>query len=126
MLKTILVLSLLIPLTSWAEDTIFLRTLAGKQCSQSLNQHIECAYTIGNDLKFVIGPIGDDHNSVTFLRSSFSGDYYASFGMLHGCVIVKAGRKTIEANKRALGQYAFISPRTGKVYNDWVECKAAK
>ena len=61
---------------------------------------------------------------ITFMSSSFEGDYYATVGMMHGCVIVKPG-KTL-SYPGALLDFAFVSPRTGKVYTDWVSCGKPK
>ena len=126
MRRILLLTALILPCVGVAGDDVYLKTLAGKTCSESKNQKIECTYTVGNDLKFIIGPIGDDYNSVTFLRSSFDGDYYASFGMLHGCIMVKPGKKTIESDEYIFGQFAFVSPKNGNVYRDWTECRNAR
>jgi hypothetical protein len=126
MRRLIILIALILPCVVVAGDDVYLKTLAGKICSDAMNQKIECTYTVGNDLKFVIGPIGDEYNSVTFLRSFFDGDYYATFGILHGCVIIKPGKKTIESDDYMFGQLAFVSPKNGKVYSDWAECRNAR
>lgn len=57
---------------------------------------------------------------ITFARADFpQGDYYAQFGLRHGCVIVKHG-----PDSRLFGlDFAFVSPINGKVYKTWEECK---
>lgn len=111
--------------------------LAGKECQVSEeDQTISCKYRVGKDLEFSIDGIGSPMVGVTFLKSNFHGDYYAAFGLLHGCVIVKRGRKIHEKilEEFARGEmgkveavngiYAFVSPKNGKVYEDWPSCQA--
>jgi hypothetical protein len=125
-MRKLIFLILVLPYIANAGDSVYVRTLASKKCSISLNQQIECIYTLGKDLKFVIAGIGTEYTSITFLSSSFDGDFYGSVGIKHGCVIVQAGQKTIKSDGSMHGQYAFVSPKNGKVYNDWIECKTAQ
>jgi hypothetical protein len=55
------------------------------------------------------------------MSSSLNGDYHATLGILHGCVIVKP--ETLNSNPF---NFAFVSPRTGKVYLNWEACGAAR
>jgi len=94
----------------------------GRECQrqESINQ-LDCTYTVGEDLEFDIAGVGQRDASITVLRTvGYEGDFYASFGLLHGCVIVKPGSGN-PAAQRAF-QMAFVSPRTGEVYADWETC----
>jgi hypothetical protein len=91
--------------------------LAGKRCEESERQQIDCEYHIGKDLWISIPGIGQRDVGVTFMKADFDGDYYASFGLMHSCVIIKPGKKTEDFD------FAFISPRTGKVFKSWPECQ---
>ena len=104
--------------------------LAGKRCqTEAWNQTLSCEYVVGTGLKFAIAGIGQRDTAVTFMKSSFDGDFYATFGLLHGCVIVKRGTTGVNSEEAfapgGFADYAFVSPRNGKVYKRWDECKAA-
>ena len=117
-MKAVLILSFLVLCVSpaWANKT-YNETIAGKSCKENTrNQQIDCTYEIGKDLLIWIAGIGLPDTAVTFAKSNFDGDFYASFGMQHLCVVVKS--------RRNLFQMAFISPQNGKVYRDWETCKA--
>ena len=121
-----LFLAMLLPTTSQAVDSISAITLAGKECTESDRQQIDCTYSVGKDLEFIIAGIGESDTAITFMRSSFDGDYYGSVGVMHGCVIVKPGKKTLDNDSTKLFQYVFVSPRNGKVYSSWQECKTSR
>jgi hypothetical protein len=91
--------------------------LEGKSCHESNSQQISCSYKVGNDLHIEIAGIGLEDTGIAFLKSDFKGDYYGKFGMLHGCVIIKG---------LAFADYAFISPKNGKVYTNWQNCRDQK
>jgi len=97
--------------------------VAGMKCQQNSMGSLECDYRVGDSLHFNIAGVGDRDAGITFFASSFDGDYYASVGLLHGCVIVKPGKKV---DGPALLDFAFVSPRTGKVYSDWESCQETK
>jgi hypothetical protein len=104
--------------------------LAGKRCQTGTwDQTVSCEYVVGTGLKFTIAGIGQPDTAVTFMKSSFDGDFYATFGILHGCVIVKRGTTGVNSEDAfepgGLADYAFVSPSNGKVYKRWEECKAA-
>ena len=104
--------------------------LAGKRCQTGTwDQTLSCEYVVGTGLAFAIAGIGQPDAVVTFMKSSFDGDFYATFGLLHGCVIVKCGAAGVNSEHAfqpgGLADYAFVSPRNGKVYKRWDECKAA-
>ena len=123
MRKTILaaLCFLLLPIAALADNTAYEDTLSGKQCKESENfQQISCNYKIGKDLEFSIDGIGMLDTGITFAHSNFNGDYYATFGIRHGCIIVKHGAQS----RSMLTDFAFVSPKTGKVYQTWEACKA--
>ena len=97
--------------------------VAGMQCKQNSFGSLECEYHVGRSLYFGVVGVGDKDAAITIYASSFDGDYYASVGVLHGCVIVKPG-KTIQGP--AALDFAFVSPRNGKVYGEWQSCRDAK
>jgi hypothetical protein len=59
---------------------------------------------------------------VTFYKVDWDGDLYATYGVGHGCVIVKRG-KQLAAEYPLEFAVAFVSPRNGKVYRTWPDCK---
>lgn len=97
--------------------------VAGMKCLQNSMGSMECEYRVGRSLHFNIAGVGDKDAGIAFLASSFEGDYYAGIGVMHGCVIVKPG-KAIEGP--AALDFAFVSPRSGKVYSDWESCQRGK
>ena len=90
-------------------------------------QQIECEYTVGTGLRFSLVGIGLPDMGITFWKSSFEGDFYATYGMRHGCIIVKRGKKarsnTALSGPGSISDYAFVSPKNGKVYRGWQECE---
>lgn len=119
----LLLSSLLSAVSVQAGDSTYAVTLAGKKCTESKTQRLECTYVVGKDLEFAIAGVGESDAGVHFLRSSYAGDYYASFGISHGCVIVQPGKKGAAPTSNQL--FAFVSPKSGKVYSSWEECKGA-
>ena len=96
----------------------------GSSCKQSPQGHLACRYVIGNDLEISITAAGEWDAGISFLRSNIRGDYFARFGVMHGCVIVAEGEVTARASAGP-SDYAFISPKNGRVYRTWQECKAS-
>ena len=90
---------------------------------------IHCEYKVGAGLHFTIDGVGEKDAGITFLRSSFDGDFYATFGVYHGCVIVKRGgdapRYGPLVGPGGPSDIAFVSPKNGKVYRSWTDCKGA-
>jgi hypothetical protein len=109
-------------------QSIYDLVLAGKNCKAGKTmQTLSCEYRVGTDLHFSIDGIGDDDTGISFLRSSFEGDYFATVGVMHGCVIVKHGNKTVPDDLSVLmSDFAFVSPKNGKVYRNWQDCRQAK
>jgi len=124
---TVLV-TLLASATNAAQST-FDVVVSGKSCAMESRQEIHCEYKVGAGLHFSIENVGGLDTGITFLRSSFKGDFYAKFGILHGCVIVVPGPESrvpgaIDGPGSFL-DFAFVSPKNGKVYRDWRDCQGA-
>ncbi len=101
------------------QETLFDVVSRSKRCHvQEVTGSIQCNYKIGKDLQISIPGVGEADVGVNFERSNHNGDFYASVGMQHGCVVVKPGEKSA-----FVLQYAFISPVNGKVYRTWEECQ---
>lgn len=77
-----------------------------KPTSLSGAPEVDCEYRVGLSLHFAIASIGQDDTAVTFFRVDWDGDYYASVGGYHGCVI-KPGKTR---GKTTLLDVAFVSP----------------
>jgi hypothetical protein len=108
-------------------QSIYDAVLTGRTCkARETGQTLSCEYRVGSDLYFSIDGIGDPDTGISFLRSSFDGDYFATVGVMHGCVIVKHGKKTLPEDLSVyMRDFAFISPKNGKVYRDWQHCQQA-
>ncbi len=91
-----------------------------KSRKESGFQRLDCTCRGGRDLYIAIAGIGMPDTGINFYASSLEGDYYASVGVLHGCIIVTPGKLS---EGKEDGGYAFISPKNGKVYKDWWSCK---
>ena len=104
----------------WAEGTAYEDTLSGKKCRE-YDQQLNCEYKVGRDLEFSIDGIGMPDTAITFTRTKgLQGYYYATFGLRHGCIIIKHGK----SSNLFFKDFAFVSPKNGKVYKTWEDCKA--
>jgi len=116
----IIIIFIFLASTAWAEGEAYEDTLSGKKCSEH-RQQWNCVYKVGKDLEFSIDGIGMPDTAITVTRTKgLDGDYYASFGLMHGCMIIKHGSKS----KLFFMDFAFVSPKNGKVYRTWQECQA--
>ncbi len=120
-------ITLLAILLSWSSLSVAVSstheaTLEGKKCKEVTAQSLQCEYRIGKSLYISINGIGDPDTGVSFMKSDFNGDFYGTFGIGHGCIIVSSGSNG--GKGKAFYDYAFISPKNGKVYKDWQECKS--
>ena len=101
----------------------------GKSCVEGESQQLECTYQVGKNLNNSISGIGQPDTSVTFLSLILIVIPIATYGLRHGCIIVKKGDKGITNNQLngpgSYTDYAFISPKNGKVYSNWVESQTA-
>ena len=82
----------------------------------------QCRFLLGTDFQISLTGVGQSNAGIVYERSNFEGNYYASFGLAHGCVIVQTGLAQRSAPRPH--EFAFIQPRTGKVFKTWQECKA--
>ena len=103
-------------IVAYPKETLVQRLEKTKVCSKT-----ECTYRAGKDLQFTIAGIGQADVGSVFERSAYEGDYYASMGMAHGCVIVHNGK----AKGSILTELAFVSPKTGRAYSTWQDCQRA-
>jgi hypothetical protein len=107
--------------------TTYDAVLAGKRCTENKQQHRLCEYRVGKSLHFSIGAVGEPDAGITFFHVDWDGDYYARFGVQHGCVIVQRGAQLMsDSTLSAATDYAFVSPKNGKVYRTWEECRDAR
>lgn len=104
-------------------QSAFEAAVRGAACRQNDNGSLNCTYTVGRDLEFSLAAAGEADAGISFLRSSIKGDYYARFGVLHGCIIVAQGEATTQP---APIDYAYVSPKNGRVYKSWQECQSGK
>ncbi|MHB1069388.1 MAG: hypothetical protein ACYC1W_05975 [Gemmatimonadaceae bacterium] len=91
---------------------------------------MDCEYRVGTSLHFTIAGVGQDDAGVTFHRVDWNQDFYPTFGIGHGCVVIKQGKARLERLAK-MGDLsgldmAFVSPRNGKVYDTWTECAEAR
>lgn len=127
MLLCLMTVSFLAATLAYAGESTYEIVLAGKTCKdRSVVQYISCEYKVGKGLHFSIDAIGQPDTGITFVKCSMDGDFYATYGLKHGCIIVKRGPKGI-TSKDFYGpgtpfDYAFVSPKNGKVYRTWQEC----
>lgn len=103
--------------------TVVQAVAKGTSCQRSEGfAQLDCEYRVGKGLYFSIAGVGRDDAAVTFFKVDWDADYYATVGVGRGhqCVIVKAGAKT-----RFPLAMAFVSPRSGKVFDNWQACDSA-
>ena len=98
-----------------ASESAYEALVAGKSCQEGKNQSLSCSYKAGKSLLIEIAGIGSPDTGIAFLKSDYDGEYYGKYGLLHGCIIVNSTKD--------IGSFAFISPRNGKIYKTWQECK---
>src|SRR3989338_9953619 len=122
---TVLAILLVVAATnSWSAQSTYELVVAGKSCEASeTTQNIDCDYKVGKGLHFGVAGIGLPDAGVTVYSSSFDGDFYITYGLLHGCVIVKRGPDSISSGvidgPGSMLDFAFVSPRNGKIYETW-------
>jgi hypothetical protein len=118
-----LVASLLCSTSVARADSTFEAAVRGASCKQNVEGQLNCTYRIGKDLELGIAAVGTVDAGISFLRSDIAGDYYARFGLQHGCIIVAPGAASKDSPPPG---YAFVSPQNGKVYRTWQECKTSR
>ena len=101
-------------------QSLFNLAVTGTACKAVSDGSLFCKYQVGKDLEFSITSVGNTNAGISFLRSNFDGDYFARFGLMHGCIIVARGMAAPERGSPA-DDYVFVSPKTGKIYKSWQE-----
>jgi hypothetical protein len=117
------------PISAQSPTRVYDAVVRGMECKQQQTGMLECNYRVGKSLHFAIAGVGGPEAGVTFFKVDWDGDYYATFGVQHGCVVVKEGQQSLNRLPKdgaALPEMAFVSPRTGKVYRTWPACFQAK
>ena len=99
------------------------QVVSGTKCFKNGVGDLECDYRVGQSLHFGVAGVGKPDASIYFYSASFEGDFFAVFGLSHGCVIVRPGRGASEVRQLDL---AFVSPRNGQVYRTFELCGKAK
>ena len=99
----------------------------GMRCNQggtgtSADTQMVCEYSVGDGLQFRILAVGAADAGIEFEKVLPSSPYRAAMSLKHGCVIVE---RQSSSNTASAPQFAFVSPRTGKVYHTWQDCAAA-
>lgn len=118
---TSILITLFFQACCFAEESTYDLILKGKKCEEGYSQQLDCSYKIGKGFWLSLAGVGISDAGVTFMKSDFNGDYYGTYGVLHGCVIVKPGTKNKTNNPV---DFAFVSPKNGKVYKDWQSCQS--
>lgn len=121
-----LLLLLSSPCLGWAGgQTTYDVISRGMSCSQNSMGSTECVYKVGDDCIVTIAGVGDGDAAIVIDRSlGIEGDYYPRFVTNLSCFAIVAGEKTFDKEGLSrLFDTAFISPKTGKVYRDWMSCK---
>lgn len=108
---------------SASAQSLFDLAVRGTSCNALSDSSLFCTYQVGKDLEFSITSVGQSDTGISFLRSNINGDYFARYGVMHGCIIVERGM-TAPKRKSPEDDYAFVSPKTGQVYKSWQECQA--
>lgn len=99
----------------------------GMRCNQggagtSAETQMVCDYTVGDGLQFRIVAVGAPDAGIEFDKVLPNSPYRAAMSIKHGCVIVESAS---DSNAARVPQFAFVSPRSGKVYHTWQDCAAA-
>jgi hypothetical protein len=92
--------------------------IEGMTCRQLASGRLDCLYDVGESLRFTIAGVGQEDAVISFARVDSTRGYVAGFSVLHGCVVVKPS-----AAGDSSAALAFISPRDGRVYRIWQQCK---
>jgi hypothetical protein len=119
-LATVTAIAAVVPHTSSAQprNPTYDAVLEGMTCRQRQSGEMDCEYKVGRSLHFLIAGVGQPDVAITFFKVDTAGDYYASFAVLHGCVVVRPTRVQTDTT-----MFAFVSPRDGKTYRNWPTCR---
>lgn len=116
---TLLTVALSFPIRALAQaNPTYDAVVKAMKCTQQLTGQLDCEYRVGKSFRLEIAGVGQSDAAITFYKVDFDGDFYATVGVLHGCVVVKPAHHP----PGQFAQFAFISPKDGKVYRDWQTC----
>ena len=101
--------------------------IEGRDCGGS--SRVTCAYKIGNDLDFEIVNVGDPNVFINvWAADGKDGDFFMgttpdALGRLdaYPCIVIKPGASN--PTYRMIIDIAYVSPRTGYVYDTEFDCK---
>lgn len=113
--------------TTSSSNDIYTLITNGMRCNQggastSTETQMVCDYSVGDGLQFRIVAVGAADAGIEFEKVSPDSPYRAAMSIKHGCAIVEPRS---EKSAAPVPQFAFVSPRTGKVYHTWQDCAAA-
>lgn len=114
-----------------ANSATYEAVLDGMACKQQKSGRMDCDYRVGRAVRFLIAGVGQEDVLVSFIQADSSAEYAASFVPLHGCVVVKPvrpadGRRALQVYAAdSVATFAFVSPKTGRVYRTWAMCLTA-
>jgi hypothetical protein len=69
--------SMAVTIAHASDNATFDAVSAGRKCSDE-NQQLSCEYSVGKSLRFAVVGIGVPDTAVTFFKSDWDGDYYAT------------------------------------------------
>ena len=104
--------------------------LDGMNCRQKKTGRMDCEFRVGAT-RFVVSGVGQDDVLISFTQADTAADFVAGIAPLHGCVVVRPTRAADAAQSAgiplsdSISLFAFVSPRTGRVYRTWSTCLGA-
>jgi hypothetical protein len=114
------------PMSAAARSATYDAVLDGMSCRQHTSGRMDCEFRVGRGLQFAVNGVGQEDVVITFVQADTAGDYTASVVPLHGCVVVKPIPSASQpATADSVATFAFVSPKTGKVYRTWATCLTA-
>ena len=127
MKKLLSLLLLSLAATALAEEQgLYEITVAARECEIDTYDNLNCAYEIGQDLRFSITGIGEAESAVTFHHLDINGDFYAIVDEKNDCIAIKAGKsidyETLRNWVLTGRTRAFVSTKSGKIYKSPQEC----
>ena len=102
----------------------------GKSCPDTpIEDGRDCQFRVGEDLHFEIADIGIPEAFINVIKSDQNGDFYLSttpidqedWRSTKPCIIVKTGAGN--PRYRMIIHWAYVSPRTGDVYENQSWCQ---
>lgn len=129
LLLSLLLAAAPVVLAAQPSESVLHEATEGMSCKQQRNSsQMDCSYKVGTGLHFEIAGVGQPDAGVTFYKVDWDSDFYATFGLQHGCVVIKRGKRSLDrlpaGDPRGMDM-AFVSPKNGKIYNAWPAYAAA-